>query len=203
VYRHLMPDKADLLYNIVLGDVSEHKSLLVNNYPTVTIYDPLTGKVVDKARPNDVPNQVILNAVLSSGAVLNYKLHGKPAFNPDAKAKASGEKHKIPSLEWTIFGSTGQIRITSFDSMCNTWSLNYGPDLLNVEIYDAKADTLTQLPTVEDEFAQLPAPARNVARLYEAFAMAKAGHEDSWYPDFEYGVKKHEFIDAMYTENGM
>jgi hypothetical protein len=198
-----MPDNADLLFHLVLGDVSQHKSLLVNNYPTVTIYDPLTGKVVDKTRPNDVPNQVIFNAVLSSGAVLTYKLHGKTAFNPDARPKTSGEKHKIPSLEWTIFGSGGQIRITSFDSMCNTWSLNYGPDLLKVEIYDAKADTLTQLPTVKDEFAHLPAPARNVARLYEAFAMAKAGHEDSWYPDFEYGVKKHELIDAMYAENGM
>jgi hypothetical protein len=203
VNRRLIPDKADLLYNIVLGDMSEHKSLLVNNYPTVTIYDPLTGKVVDNARPNDVPNQVVLNAVLSSGTVLTYKLHGKPAFNPESKVKASGEKHKIPSLEWTIFGSGGQIRITSFDSMCNTWSLNYGPDLLKVEIYDAKADTLTQLPTVEDEFSRLPAPARNVARLYEALAKAKAGHEDSWYPDFEYGVKKHELIDAMYKENGL
>jgi hypothetical protein len=203
MYRHLMPGTADLLCIVVLGDVSRHKSLLVNNYPTVTIYDPLTGKVVDQARPNDVPNQVILNAVLSSGVVLNYKLHGKPAFNPDAKAKASGEKHRIPSLEWTIFGSGGQIRITSFDSMCNTWSLNYGPDILKVEVYDAKADTLTQLPTVEDDFAHLPAPARNVARLYEAFAMAKAGHKDNWYPDFDYGVKKHELIDAMYKENVM
>jgi hypothetical protein len=203
VGRDLIPDKADLLHNIVLGDVLQQKSLLVNNYPTVTIYDPLTGKVVDKARPNDVPNQVVLNAVLSSGTVLTFKLHGKPAFSPDAKPKASGEKHKIPSLEWTIFGSGGQIRITSFDSMCNTWSLNYGPDLLKVEIYDAKADTMTQLPTVEDEFAHLPAPARNVARLYEAFAMAKAGYEDSWYPDFKHGVKKHELIDAMYKENGL
>jgi hypothetical protein len=199
----LILDKADLLYDIVLGDVSQHKSLLVNNYPTVTIYDPLTGKVVDNARPNDVPNQVIFNAVLLSGAVLNYKLHGKPAYKSDAKPKASGEKHKIPSLEWTIFGSEGQIRITSFDSMCNTWSLNYGPGLLRVEIYDAKAGTLTQLPTVEDDFAHLPAPARNVARLYEAFAASKAGNKDSWYPDFEYGVKKHELIDAMYKENGL
>jgi hypothetical protein len=42
-----------------------------------------------------------------------------------------------------------------------------------------------------------------VARLYEAFAEARAGKEDSWYPDFEYGVKKHELIDAMYRENDM
>jgi hypothetical protein len=189
--------------NIVLGDVTQHKSMLVKNYSTVTIYDPLTRKVIDEARPNNVPDQVILNAVLSSGAILTYKLHGTAAFDPDTEPRDAQQRPKIPAIEWRIFGSQGQIRITSYDKMCNTWSLNYGPDLLDVEIYDARTDTLTQLPTVKDDFAHLPAPARNVARLYEAFAEARAGHEDSWYPDFEYGVKKHELIDAMYRENNM
>lgn len=177
--------------------------MLVRNYPTVTIYDPRTREVIDEARPNDVPDQVILNAVLSSGAILTYKLHGSAAFDRDSKPRDGAEKPKIPAIEWRIFGSQGQIRITSYDGMCNTWSLNYEPDLLDVEIYDARTDTLTQLPTVEDDFSHLPAPARNVARLYEAFAKAKAGQADSWYPDFEYGVKKHELIDAMYKENDM
>jgi hypothetical protein len=190
-------------HDIVLGDITQHESLLVKNYPTVTIYDPLTRKVIDEARPNDVPDQVILNAVLSSGAVLTYKLHGTAAFHPDNQPRDAHRKPKIPAIEWRIFGSQGQIRITSYDKMCNTWSLNYGPDLLEVEIYDARTDKLTQLPTVEDGFAHLPAPARNVARLYEAFAEAKAGQADSWYPDFEYGMKKHELIDAMYRENGL
>jgi hypothetical protein len=194
---------ADVPNNTVLGDIAQHTSLLVKNYPTVTIYDPLTRKVIDEARTNDVPDQVILNAVLSSGAILTYKLHGTAAFNPDTKPRDNGQKPKVPAIEWNIFGSQGQIRITSYDGMCNTWSLNYGPDLLEVEIYDARTDTLTQLPTVEDDFAHLLTPARNMARLYEAFAKAKAGNADSWYPDFEYGVKKHELIDAMYKENNM
>jgi predicted dehydrogenase len=189
--------------NIVLGDIAKHTSLLVRNYPTVTIYDPLTGEVIDEARPNDVPDQVVLNAVLSSGATLSYKLHGTTAFDRDSKLRDASHKPKIPAIEWRIFGSHGQIRITSYDGMCNTWSLNYGQDRLEVEIYDARTDTLTQLPTVEDDFAHLPAPARNMARLYEAFARAKAGQADSWYPDFEYGVKKHELIDTMYKENDM
>jgi hypothetical protein len=194
---------ADVPNNTVLGDIAQHTSLLVKNYPTVTIYDPLTRKVIDEARTNDVPDQVILNAVLSSDAILTYKLHGTAAFNPDTKPRDRGQKPKVPAIEWNIFGSQGQIRITSYDGMCNTWSLNYGPDLLEVEIYDARTDTLTQLPTVEDDFAHLLTPARNMARLYEAFAKAKAGDADSWYPDFEYGVKKHELIDAMYKENNM
>jgi hypothetical protein len=58
-----------MIHDTVLGDVKQYKSMLVSNYPTVTIYDPLTRQVIDEARPNDVPDQVILNAVLSSGAV--------------------------------------------------------------------------------------------------------------------------------------
>jgi predicted dehydrogenase len=125
------------------------------------------------------------------------------AFNRDTKPRDARQRPKIPAIEWRIFGSQGQIRITSYDGMCNTWSLNYGQDLLEVEVYHARTDTLQQLPTVEDDFAHLPAPARNVARLYEAFAKSKGGHENSWYPDFDYGVKKHELIDAMYRENNM
>jgi hypothetical protein len=173
----------------------------VKNYPTVKIYDPLTREVVDKARPNDVPDQVILNAVLSTGIVLNYKLHGLTEFDPSTRPQKADNTPKIPAIEWRIFGSSGQIRLTSYDGMCNTWSLNQGPDLLKVEIYDPKTDILTEIPTVEDNFAHLPEPARNMARLYEAFALAKAGDKDSWYPDFDYGVKKHELLDTMYREN--
>ena len=194
---------ADISQNAVLGDITQHKSLLVRNYPTVTIYDPLTRQVLDDARPNNVPDQIILNAILSSGVILTYKLHGIAAFDPNTKPRDASQRPKIPAIEWRIFGSQGQIRITSYDKMCNTWSLNYGQELLEVEIYDARTDTLTQMPTVEDDFAHLPAPARNMARLYEAFAKAKAGQADSWYPDFEYGVTKHELINAMYRENDM
>ena len=169
----------------------------------MTIYDPLTREVIDEARPNDVPDQVILNAVTSSGAILNYKLHGTAVFDRDSKPRDAGQKPKIPAIEWRIFGSQGQIRINSYDGMCNTWSLNYGPDLLEVEVYDARTDTLTQLPTVEDDFAHLPAPARNVGGVLKRPPQQKAGQAGSWYPDFDYGVEKHELIDAMYKENDM
>ena len=177
-----------------------YKSFLVNQYPTVSTFDPVTRKLVEKERRNDVPNQIIFNAVLSSGAALSYQLHGETAFSPDRDPRSG--KPKVPSLEWRIFGSHGEIRITSYDTRLNTWSLNNGPDLLKVEVYDAREDTLTELEHVEDNFKSLPTPARNMSRLYEAFATARAGR-DAWYPDFEYGVKKHELIEAMYKENSM
>lgn len=167
----------------------------------MSIIDPISHEVVDKARPNDVPNHIVLNVVTSTGAALTYTLRGDNASSPDIKAPASG-KPRMPTLDWRIFGTTGQIRILSYDDMVNTWSLNKDSIHLKVEVYNAQTDTVTELDVVEDEFEKLPEKARNMARLYEAFAAARAG-EDVWYPDFEYGVKKHELIDAMYKENGM
>lgn len=154
--------------------------------------------MVDQRRPNNVPDQIVFDAVLSSGAVLSYKLAGQTACFPDGKPPSSPAK--VPSMEWRIFGSAGQIRITSYDDMVNTWSLNHGKDLLRVQVYNAATDALTDVEPVADDFAHLPTPARNVARLYEAFA---AKDENVWYPDFEYGVKKHEILEAMFRENDM
>lgn len=167
----------------------------------MSIVDPITHEVVDKARPNDAPTHIVLNAMLSSGTALTYTLRGDNASSPAIKAPAGG-KPRMPTLDWRIFGTTGQIRVTSYDGMVNTWSLNRDADHLKVEVYNAQTDTLTELDVVEDEFEKLPETARNMARLYEAFASSRAG-DDVWYPDFDYGVEKHELIDAMYKENGM
>lgn len=167
----------------------------------MSIIDPITHQVVDKARPNDSPTHIVLNAMLSSGTALTYTLRGDNASSPTIKAPAGG-KPRMPTLDWRIFGTTGQIRVTSYDDMVNTWSLNRDADHLKVEVYNAQTDTLTELDVVEDEFEKLPETARNMARLYEAFASARAG-DDVWYPDFDYGVKKHQLIDAMYKENDM
>ncbi len=173
---------------------------MVNQYPFVSIVDPRNRAVIDKSRPNDVPNQIIFNALLSSGAVLSYKLHGNNASAPDKKADP--EKSTMPTLDWRIFGTHGEIHVTSYDTMLNTWSLNYGPDKLKVEIHNARQGTLTELSPVPDEFQNLPIQARNMARLYEAFAISRGGG-DAWYPDLNYGAKKHALLEDMYKENGM
>lgn len=92
--------------------------------------------------------------------------------------------------------------MTSYDRFFNTWSLNAGPDELKVEIYDADEDRLSELENLveDDEFKHLPAPARNIGRLYEAFAAAD-NDGTVWYPDFEYALTRHRFIDILYDEN--
>ena len=185
----------------MLGEVVTFKSLLVNQYPTVSITEPLTNKIIDPARPNNVPNQICFNAVLESGAVLSYNLRGVPSPSPNATPRSTGLP-KTPSLEWRIFGSKGQIRIVSYDQMLNTWSLNARPDQLIVEVYDVESDTITPVDVAEDSFEDLPLPARNIAHLYEAFASTSGDGEQHWYPDFQYALKQHERIDKMYDASG-
>lgn len=184
----------------VLGQVSSHHSLLVNQYPEIAIVDPATYEVVERSRKNDVPNQVVFDAIMKpSGAVFTYKLHNSATISPGAKPrKVKGRM--APALDWRIFGSKGEIRITSY----NTWSLNAGTDDLRLEICKADEGVFEEVDLGADEFEHLPMPARNIARLYEAYAAGvdDGGRKREWYPDFEYALKRHELIEEMYKANG-
>ncbi|KAF7970545.1 hypothetical protein HWV62_23713 [Athelia sp. TMB] len=176
-----------------LGEVASHRSLLVNQYPEVSIIDPKTREVLEK-RPNDVPNQVVFDAILKSGAVLTFKLHSAASIPPGGK-----DQGKPPAVDWRIFGSKGEIRITASD----TWSLNTESGNAKIEVW--KDDGAVVVVDIRvDEFEDLPAPARNIGRLYEAFAagLDGEGKKKKWYPDFEHALKTHELIEEMYKENG-
>ncbi|EXJ76859.1 hypothetical protein A1O3_10504 [Capronia epimyces CBS 606.96] len=184
----------------VLGMVSSHQSLLVNQYPEVDVVDPATREVVEKARPNDVPNQVVFDAVLESGVVLTYKLQNAATISPGAKT--ANDHARLPFLEWRIFGSKGEIRIQRF----KTWSINAGTvnDEWEANIWRSEDGDWLEVKADPDEFQHLPIPARNIGRLYEAFAAgldAQKGKE-VWYPDFEHALKTHELLDDMYRKNG-
>ncbi|KAE9376596.1 NAD(P)-binding protein [Stipitochalara longipes BDJ] len=169
----------------VLGEVSTFHSLLVNQYPEVTIVEPTTNEAIE-VRKNDVPTQVIFDAILDSGVILTYKLHTSANTSPFAEPPK--RKTRLPGLDWRIFGSKGEIRVTGYTK----WSLN---------VDDGEVVTVD---VGRDEFEHLPVPARNIARLYEAFASGKSGEKDEveWYPDFEYALRKHEVIEEMYAKDG-
>ncbi|KAF7966290.1 hypothetical protein HWV62_39237 [Athelia sp. TMB] len=177
----------------VLGEVASHRSLLVNQYPEVSIVDPKTREVLEK-RPNDVPNQIVFNAILKSGAVLTQKLHSSASIPPGGK-----DQGQPPGLDWRIFGSKGEIRITANE----TWALNTGNGDAKVEVWKDDG-TVVVVDIGVDEFEDLPAPARNIGRVYEAFAagLDGEGKKKKWYPDFEHALKTHELIEQMYKENG-
>lgn len=106
----------------------------------------------------------------------------------------------MPRLDWRIFGSKGEIRVTGY----NMWSLNAGSGDIVLETYKADDGEVINVDIDADEFEHLPVPARNIARLYEAFAASVDNGQDNkeWYPDFEYTLKKHELIEDMYQKIG-
>lgn len=169
----------------------------MNQYPEVSIVEPTTNKKIAQ-RKSDVPTQIVFNAVMKSGVVLTYKLHTGANFSAGAKPRT--DKGRLPGLDWRIFGSKGEIRITGY----NMWSLN--TDLENVKVEICRVDN-GEVETVDidaDSFDNLPTQARNIAQLYEAFAsgLDKDQGKREWYPDFEYALRRHELIEEMYTKSG-
>jgi predicted dehydrogenase len=154
--------------------------------------------VVEKSRTNTVPNQIVFDAILKSGAVLTYKLHNTATISPGAKPSVDGRR--MPALDWRIFGSKGEIRITNYV----TWALNAGSEDTKIEIYKADDGVVSEVDLEADEFKDVPLPARNIARVYEAFAagLDVGGNKKVWYPDFEHALKRHELIEEMYRSNG-
>lgn len=83
-----------------------------------------------------------------------------------------------------------------------------------MEVWKVEEGTVEKVEIGEGGWEGLPVSARNVGRLYEAFADARgeegerergSGPEEGgehWYPDFEYALKRHELIEGMYRENG-
>ncbi|KAF2813917.1 NAD-P-binding protein [Mytilinidion resinicola] len=182
----------------VLGEISTHHSLLVNQYPEVDVVDPATREVIEKGRKNTVPNQVVFDAILKSGAVLTYKQHDAAGIPPGATPRK--DKSRLPVFDWRIFGSKAEVRVTSYDSIFP----NIGSNDFKVEICKAEDGAVVEVDLGTDDFGHLPEAARNIARLYEAFAAGvdEKNEKRVWYPDFEYALKTHELIEGMYRENG-
>lgn len=149
-------------------------------------------------RKSDVPTQIVFDAVMKSGVIFTYKLH--TSANPSAGTRLRKDRGRMPRLDWRIFGSKGEIRVTGY----NMWSLNAGSGDIVLETYKADDGEVINVDIDADEFEHLPVPARNIARLYEAFAASVDNGQDNkeWYPDFEYTLKKHELIEDMYQKNG-
>lgn len=142
---------------------------------------------------------------MSTGAVFTFKMHNSAVPLPGAKSPDKGHT-AIPAIDWRIFGTKGEIRVTSPHS----WALNAGAEDISLELWKVEKGNVVEVEVPGwGEFDALPLPARNIARLYEAFADAAAreGEETrkedkDWYPDFEYALQRHQLIAQMYKENG-
>lgn len=75
-----------------------------------------------------------------------------------------------------------------------------GREETRIEVLDGETGEVTVLEKAggngegieRDEWDDLPFMARNIARLYEAY------RKGEWWPDWEWAVKRHEFLHEMW-----
>ena len=133
------------------------------------------GHLTDMAR--DTPDQIMLQGYLKGGAVLSVHQRGGSPFK--------GE----PGLRWRIYGESGEIEVTSGGSF-----LQVGYPDMTIKLHDHKTDEIQTVDwATNDEWDQLPLPAKNIARLYEAFAEG----DQTNYADWEQAVGRHKLLEKM------
>jgi predicted dehydrogenase len=131
----------------------------------------------------DTPDQVLFQSTLTNGTVLTVHLRGGKPFpgNP-------------PAL-WRIYGDKGEIEVTG-----PKMSLNVVTDGVVIRLHDQLTDELEEVEWEKDQWDDLPIPARNIGRLYEAYRKG----ETEGVVEFEEAVGRHNMLDDMYKawDNG-
>lgn len=126
--------------------------------------------------PSNVPDQILLQGLLaSSNAPISLHFRGGKPFPG------------TPGVEWRVQGEDGELRLTS-----PTMGLNIGNPDAKLEFYDAGKGTVEVLEVEKDEWDELPLPAQNIGRVYEAY------RKGQWYPDFKWGIQRHEIIQKVW-----
>ena len=167
---------------LALGDLSSFQTLLANRRPKVDVLDS-NNKVV-KQIPKTSHDQLLLQGVLASNsAPVSIHMRGAPMFKNE------------PSLLWRIHGTKGELRITA--PMLYIQLVNTGAE---IQLHDFKMDEISTVDWVPDDAAEkLPEFAKNVARLYEAFADGK-GVQDG-VVTFEESMKMHQAVEEVYKSS--
>ncbi|CZR54084.1 related to dehydrogenases and related proteins [Phialocephala subalpina] len=167
------------------GFESGPKTLLANRRKTVQIVDAEGTAIETKNKTSD--DTIFLNGTLTSGIPISMTLRGGKPFKD------------IPGLDWRIYGSTGEIRITASGPF-----LQIGYPDMKIQVHDFEKDTVEEVEVEKDKFDSedggkgiFGLPARNVGRLYKSLAEGKVNCS------FEDAVERHALIDGMYRENGI
>jgi predicted dehydrogenase len=125
--------------------------------------------------PRTTPDLIMLQGKLASGAFISYYLRGGAPV-PDT-----------PGLVWSVYGEKGEIRLTT-----NGSNLHIGAPSDAIVVHDQHTNTVESVPLDTDKWDELPFPARNVARVYEAFAEDKGG-----YGTWDDSIERHKFVEEV------
>ncbi|KAF2147541.1 uncharacterized protein K452DRAFT_282553 [Aplosporella prunicola CBS 121167] len=161
-----------------VGQLKSYNSILAVKRPSVRLHDPATNKTVDTI-PRSSHDHALIQGRLESGALFSVHMRGGPPV-PGS-----------PGITWRVYGTQGEIVFTAAIAMLNLTS----PDE-RIQLHDHSAGTVEDVavpPDALDE-ANLPLQARNVGRLYEAFAERRTAE----YPDWADAVVRHRLVDELY-----
>lgn len=139
---------------------------------------PIVGTI-----PRTTPDHILLQGHLASGALISYSVRGGLPIPG------------TPGLVWSIYGENGEIRVTAEGT-----NLHIGAPGDSIMIHDHATNTAEKIEWENDQWDELPWPAKNVARLYEAFAL----DDKQAYADWDESLVRHRLVEEMFKrqDNG-
>ncbi|KAL1799833.1 hypothetical protein ACET3X_000175 [Alternaria dauci] len=160
-----------------LGGLEELSALLTTRWPETKLLH--ADGSFDRMLKRETPDHVLLQGTLKNNGA------------PISMAARSGKGFKdSPNLVWRIFGTKGEIRLTS-PAMVH---LALGGE--KIEVFDHEKD-IVEVVDVEysDVVKDLPPFAKNIGMLYEGFVEGWGVEEGL--VDFEQALGMHTIIDCM------
>jgi predicted dehydrogenase len=169
-----------LIVFTVLGTFKGADSIIANRRSIIQLLNK-DGSIAVKDYHKTADDTIMVQGIVQDGTPVSINLRGGRAFKD------------TPGMDWRIYGETGEIRITATGAFIH---IGY-PDIV-VLVHDFASDEVEVVEIGNDRFEDLPLPARNVAKVYEAFA----NDDESVLCDFQDAVVRHRFIEILYKQNG-
>ncbi|KAF2101324.1 NAD(P)-binding protein [Rhizodiscina lignyota] len=157
------------------------RALLGNQVPYMLVKEEDgSTKRIEK----DTPDHIAISGHMASasGPLFNFYMRGGKPFKDE------------PGLVWSVYGDEGEMQIS-----CESSAIQMSFPL-TVKIYDNKTDDVETVDVAGLDrglCADLTPEARDVGRLYEAYALGKD------YGDWELAVRRHELVEQIYREGGL
>lgn len=156
----------------VLGELREVSATLSTQIPQVKV--KAADGSVTKTMQRTTADHAAISGLLHSGAQSSAVVHGR------------GPIKSSPALSWQIEGNKGVIDVRGDSAFAVSMSGG-----IEMKLYDLATGEESPIEYTEDR----PGPPGNIGRVYDAFA------DGEWYPDWEWAVQRHSWVDAVYKSN--
>jgi predicted dehydrogenase len=156
-----------------LGPFDTLSSILKTEYKTINVLSP-TGEVVSPNRPKTIPDHVLVQGTLSSGAVASLIYRTIP--DPDQAIDGVG-------IRWLITGEEGGIELCT---PAGHWQIAGEGMVLKARLGKGKEVEVI-------EFEETGGEGGNTGRQYEAFLKG----EREKFPDFGDAAETHRLLERI------